>query len=206
MQNVIKIAGFGNRLRRWIDILLNDFKSRVNHVGNLLREILLGRGARQGDPIATTLFVIAIEVLLIRIRTDKDVEPYQFFAGMGQKPIETKVDGYCDDLTLVLPRIERAVRAAMRAVESFAPVSGLKINKDKIREVIGPGGKMIREITENTGAKIDLDDDGTVKVAAVDEKAAEAAIKWIKDLTQEPEVGAIYDGKVVKMIQESNLI
>ena len=131
IKNVIKIAGFGNRLRRWIDILLNDFKSRVNHVGNLLREILLGRGARQGDPIATTLFVIAIEVLLIRIRTDRDIVPYQFFAGMGQKPIETKVDGYCDDLTLILPRIERAVRAAMKAVESFAPISGLKINKDK---------------------------------------------------------------------------
>ena len=131
IKNVIEIAGFGKRLRKWIDILLNDFKSRVNHAGNLLREILLGRGARQGDPIATTLFVIAIEILLIRIRSDKDILPYRFFAGMGQNPIETKVDGYADDLTLLLPRIERALRAAMRAVENFYNISGLKLNRDK---------------------------------------------------------------------------
>jgi polyribonucleotide nucleotidyltransferase len=74
----------------------------------------------------------------------------------------------------------------------------LKINKDKIREVIGPGGKMIREICETTGAKIDLEDDGTVKVAAVDQKAADAAIDWIRSITAEPEVGTIYNGKVVK--------
>ena len=59
LKNVIKIAGFGLRLREWIDILLNDFKSRVNHAGNLLRDILLRRGARLGDPIATRLFLIA---------------------------------------------------------------------------------------------------------------------------------------------------
>jgi polyribonucleotide nucleotidyltransferase len=101
----------------------------------------------------------------------------------------------------ILEEMAKSIDTSRVEVSSNAPrITAFKINKDKIREVIGPGGKMIREITETTGAKIDLDDDGTVKVAAVDEKAAEAAIKWIKDLTQEPEVGAIYDGKVVKTV------
>jgi polyribonucleotide nucleotidyltransferase len=71
---------------------------------------------------------------------------------------------------------------------------------DKIREIIGPGGKMIREICETTGAKIDIDDDGSVKVAAIDEKASQAAIDMIKNITAEPEVGVIYTGKVVKTV------
>ena len=71
---------------------------------------------------------------------------------------------------------------------------------DKIREIIGPGGKMIREICETTGAKIDIDDDGTVKVAAVDEKASDAAVAMINDIAAEPEVGVIYSGTVVKTV------
>ena len=66
--------------------------------------------------------------------------------------------------------------------------------------MIGSGGKVIREITETTGAKIDIDDDGTVKVAAVDGDAAKAAIDWIRGIVAEPEVGVIYNGKVVKVV------
>ena len=71
---------------------------------------------------------------------------------------------------------------------------------NKIREVIGSGGKVIREITETTGAKIASDDDGTIKVAAVDGNAAQAAIDWIRGMVAEPELGAIYNGKVVKTV------
>ena len=76
----------------------------------------------------------------------------------------------------------------------------MSIPVDKIREVIGTGGKVIREIVEKTGAKIDIEDDGTIKVAASSGTAIEAAIKWIKSIVSEPEVGAIYDGKVVKVV------
>ena len=76
----------------------------------------------------------------------------------------------------------------------------INIPKDKIREVIGSGGKVIREICEVTGAKIDIEDDGTIKVAAVDAAAADKAINWIKGIVAEPEQGVIYDGKVVKIM------
>ena len=101
----------------------------------------------------------------------------------------------------ILNEMGKALENARDRISDNAPrITIIKINKDKIREVIGPGGKMIREICEVTGAKIDLEDDGTVKVAAVDQKAADAAIEWIRSITAEPEVGAMYTGKVVKTV------
>jgi polyribonucleotide nucleotidyltransferase len=83
----------------------------------------------------------------------------------------------------------------------FAPrIEQLSIPTDKIRDVIGSGGKVIREIVEKTGAKINIEDDGTVKVASADGKSIEAAIKWIKSITDDPEEGAIYQGTVVKTV------
>jgi len=101
----------------------------------------------------------------------------------------------------ILGEMAKAISAAREAISENAPrITVIQINKDKIREVIGPGGKVIREICETTGAKVDIEDDGTVKVAAVDEQAAKAAIDWIKGITAEPEVGEIYTGKVVKTV------
>jgi polyribonucleotide nucleotidyltransferase len=101
----------------------------------------------------------------------------------------------------ILGEMAKGLNSARTEVSDHAPrITTIKINKDKIREVIGPGGKMIREICETTNTKIDLDDDGTVKVAAVDQAAADATVDWIKSLTQEPEVGKIYSGKVVKTV------
>jgi polyribonucleotide nucleotidyltransferase len=74
----------------------------------------------------------------------------------------------------------------------------MKIPTDKIREVIGSGGKVIREIVEKTGAKINIDDDGTVKIASSDGNSIKAAIAWIKSIASDPEIGLIYDGTVVK--------
>ena len=101
----------------------------------------------------------------------------------------------------ILSEMAKGLNSARTEVSNHAPrITTIKINKDKIRDIIGPGGKMIREICETTGTKIDLDDDGVVKVAAVDQKAADAAIDWIQGLTAEPEVGKIYNGKVVKTV------
>ncbi len=101
----------------------------------------------------------------------------------------------------ILGEMAKALAGAREEVSENAPrITTLSIPRDKIREVIGSGGKVIREITETTGAKIDIDDDGTVKVAAVDANAAKAAIDWIRGIVAEPEVGVIYNGKVVKVV------
>jgi polyribonucleotide nucleotidyltransferase len=101
----------------------------------------------------------------------------------------------------ILGEMAKALTVAREGVSSNAPrITTITIPKDKIREVIGSGGKVIREITEVTGAKIDIEDDGTIKVAAVDASASQAAIDWIRGIVAEPEVGVIYTGKVVKTV------
>jgi polyribonucleotide nucleotidyltransferase len=74
----------------------------------------------------------------------------------------------------------------------------IQVPKDKIRDIIGTGGKVIRDIVEKTGCKIDIDDNGTVKIAATDDKKAQGAIDMIRGIIAEPEIGVIYNGKVVK--------
>ena len=101
----------------------------------------------------------------------------------------------------ILGEMAKGLNTARDSVSNNAPrITTITIPKDKIREIIGPGGKIIREICEVTGAKIDIEDDGTVKVAAVDQNAAKAALDWIKSIVAEPEIGEIYTGKVVKTV------
>ncbi len=102
----------------------------------------------------------------------------------------------------ILGEMAKGLGSAREGVSQNAPrITSFQIPRDKIREIIGTGGKVIREICETTGAKVDIEDDGTIKVAAVDQKAADAAIQWIKGIVAEPEVGVIYQGKVVKTME-----
>jgi polyribonucleotide nucleotidyltransferase len=99
----------------------------------------------------------------------------------------------------ILGEMAKAITASRSEVGEFAPrIETMKIPTEKIREVIGTGGKVIREIVEKTGAKINIEDDGTIKIASSDGSQIEAAIKWIRSITDEAEVGAIYQGTVVK--------
>jgi polyribonucleotide nucleotidyltransferase len=101
----------------------------------------------------------------------------------------------------ILGEMAKAISGARTEIGEYAPkIETMSIPTDKIREVIGSGGKVIREIVEKTGAKVDISDDGTVKVSASDGAKIKAAIDWIKSIASEPEVGAIYDGKVVKVV------
>ncbi|MGE4314369.1 MAG: polyribonucleotide nucleotidyltransferase [Pseudobdellovibrionaceae bacterium] len=101
----------------------------------------------------------------------------------------------------ILGEMSKALTEARSGVRENAPqMVQISIPVDKIRDVIGTGGKVIREITETTGVKMDVEDDGTIRVAATDTAAIEAAVKWIRNLTDEPEKGKIYDGKVVKVV------
>ena len=102
----------------------------------------------------------------------------------------------------ILGEMAKGLVGARESVAATAPrITQFMIPKDKIREVIGTGGKVIREITEQTGTKIDIEDDGTIKVAAVDAIAGQKAIDWIKGIVAEPEIGVIYTGKVVKCVE-----
>src|SRR4030095_10102538 len=95
----------------------------------------------------------------------------------------------------ILGEMAKASGTARAELGEHAPrIETIKIPTDKIREVIGSGGKVIREIVEKTGAKIDISDDGTVKVASADGESIRSALKWIKGIVAEPEVGEIYEG------------
>jgi polyribonucleotide nucleotidyltransferase len=101
----------------------------------------------------------------------------------------------------ILGEMGKGLDHARDSVSGNAPrIVTISIPKEKIREVIGTGGKVIREICETTGAKIDIDDDGTIKVASVDSDAGQKAIDWIRGIVAEPELGVIYTGKVVKVV------
>ena len=101
----------------------------------------------------------------------------------------------------ILNEMSKAITSSREALADTAPkITTLKIKLEKIRDVIGPGGKVIREICETTGAKVDIEDDGTVKIAASDNDSSDAALKKINDIVAEAELGVIYTGKVVKTV------
>ena len=101
----------------------------------------------------------------------------------------------------ILGEMAKAITEHRAELGEHAPrIEMFKIPTDKIREVIGTGGKVIREIVEKTGAKINIEDDGSVKVASANADSIKAAINWIKSIAAEPEVGMIYDGTVVKVM------
>jgi len=120
-------------------------------------------------------------------------------AGITEEIMKVALAQAKEGRTHILGEMAKAIDTSRSTVGEFAPrIETITIPTDKIREVIGSGGKVIREIVEKTGAKVDINDDGTVKVSSSDGKAIDAAIKWIKSITDEPEVGAIYQGTVVK--------
>ena len=101
----------------------------------------------------------------------------------------------------ILDEMAKALSTARPDINAHAPrITQLSIPKDKIREVIGTGGKVIREICEVSGAKIDVEDDGTVKVAATNTESGDKAVQMIRDIVAEPEIGTVYTGKVVKVL------
>jgi polyribonucleotide nucleotidyltransferase len=122
-------------------------------------------------------------------------------AGITEQIMKTALAQAKDGRVHILGEMAKALTAARAELGEHAPrIETLKIPVDKIREVIGTGGKVIREIVEKTGAKINVEDDGTVKVASANGEQIRAAIKWIKSIASDPEVGQIYEGSVVKVM------
>jgi len=122
-------------------------------------------------------------------------------AGITEEIMRVALSQAKDGRLHILGEMAKAITAARAELGEHAPrIETFKIPVDKIRDVIGTGGKVIREIVEKTGAKINIEDDGSVKVASADGESIKAAINWIKSITSEPEVGQIYDGTVVKVM------
>ncbi|RLL75031.1 polyribonucleotide nucleotidyltransferase [Ochrobactrum soli] len=131
--------------------------------------------------------------------------------GITALQMDIKIDGITEEIMKValeqakggrihiLGEMSKALSTSREELGEFAPrIEVMNIPTDKIRDVIGSGGKVIREIVEKTGAKINIEDDGTVKIASSNGKEIEAAKKWIHSIVAEPEVGEIYEGTVVK--------
>ncbi|WP_077962790.1 polyribonucleotide nucleotidyltransferase [Ensifer adhaerens] len=132
-------------------------------------------------------------------------------AGITSLQMDIKIEGITEEIMgialnqakggrlHILGEMAKAISESRGQLGEFAPrIEVMNIPVDKIREVIGSGGKVIREIVEKTGAKINIEDDGTVKIASSSGKEIEAARKWIHSIVAEPEVGQIYEGTVVK--------
>ncbi|MEM5581615.1 polyribonucleotide nucleotidyltransferase [Roseibium sp. AS2] len=133
--------------------------------------------------------------------------------GITSLQMDIKIDGITEEIMKIalgqakdgrihiLAEMAKALTEARAELGEHAPrIEVMKIPVDKIREVIGSGGKVIREIVEKTGAKVNIEDDGTVKIASSDGKAIKAAVNWINSIAAEPEVGVIYEGTVVKCV------
>ncbi|HEV7334598.1 MULTISPECIES: polyribonucleotide nucleotidyltransferase [Bosea] len=145
---------------------------------------------------------------------DMDFKVAGTAAGITSLQMDIKIAGITEEIMKValgqakggrdhiLGEMSKALSASRTQLGEYAPrIETMKIPVDKIREVIGSGGKVIREIVEKTGAKVNIEDDGTIKIASADGKSIEAAIKWIKSIVSEAEPGMIYDGTVVKIME-----
>src|SRR3954465_1457265 len=136
--------------------------------------------------------------------TEKGITSLQMdikIAGITEEIMKTALGQAKDGRLHILGEMAKALTQARAELGEHAPrIEVFSIPTDKIREVIGTGGKVIREIVEKTGAKINIEDDGTVKVASAKAESIRAAINWIKSIASDPEVGQIYEGTVVKVM------
>jgi polyribonucleotide nucleotidyltransferase len=136
--------------------------------------------------------------------TDQGVTSLQMdikIAGITEEIMKVALGQAKDGRMHILGEMAKALTSARAELGEHAPrIEMFKIPTDKIREVIGTGGKVIREIVEKTGAKINIEDDGSVKVASADGESIKAAINWIKSIASDPEPGKIYEGTVVKVM------
>tara|TARA_R110002051_G_scaffold49047_1_gene96180 strand:+ start:2339 stop:4627 length:2289 start_codon:yes stop_codon:yes gene_type:complete len=136
--------------------------------------------------------------------TEKGITSLQMdikVAGITQEIMKSALEQASGGRAHILGEMSKALSSVRTEMSEHAPrIETLQINKEKIREVIGTGGKVIREIVAETGAKVDIDDEGLIKVSSSDKSQIDAAIAWIKGIVEEAEVGKVYDGKVVNLV------
>jgi polyribonucleotide nucleotidyltransferase len=122
-------------------------------------------------------------------------------AGITEEIMKQALAQAAEGRTHILGEMAKALASTRTELSEFAPrIETMQIDKAKIRDIIGTGGKVIREIVATTGAKVDIDDEGLIKISSSDPAQIEAARKWISGIVEEAEVGKIYDGKVVNIV------
>jgi polyribonucleotide nucleotidyltransferase len=164
---------------------------------------------KEGDDVAVLTDILGDEDHL----GDMDFKVAGTANGVTAIQMDIKIGGVSREILLaalrqaregrlhILERMNAAIPSHRPELSPFAPrIYVMMVKTDRIREIIGPGGKVIRGIQEQTGVKIDIEDDGTVKIAAVDADSARAAISIIEGIVQEPEVGKVYKGRVRKIM------
>ena len=164
---------------------------------------------KDGDDVAVLSDILGDEDHL----GDMDFKVAGTSEGITSLQMDIKIAGITEDIMTtalnqakggrhhILNEMNKALEEARDDVGEFAPrIETMKIPVDKIRDVIGSGGKVIREIVDTTGARVSVEDDGSIKIASNDQASITAAKDWIHSLTAEPEVGVIYKGKVVKVV------
>lgn len=165
------------------EIILSDILGDEDHLGDMDFKIA---GTREG--------VTAIQ-MDIKIR------------GISKETMEKAVVQGQQGVGRILDIMAGTIEKPREALSPFAPrIYTMTIKPEKIREVIGPGGKVIRSIIERTGVKIDIDDSGTVNIVSVDEESANAAIEIVKSIIKEVEVGTVYTGKVVRVLDAGAIV
>ena len=136
--------------------------------------------------------------------TEKGITAFQMdtkISGVPREVMLRALNQAKDGRLYILDEMGKALAAPRDELNQFAPrITSIKINPDKIRDIIGPGGKMIRSIQERTGTNVNVEDDGTVKVSSSDQGAADAALAIIRELTQEAEIGKLYLGVVKRTV------
>ncbi len=136
--------------------------------------------------------------------TEKGITSLQMdikVAGITQEIMKSALEQASGGRAHILGEMSKALSSVRTEMSEHAPrIETLQINKEKIRDVIGTGGKVIREIVAETGAKVDIDDEGLIKVSSSDKSQIDAALAWIAGIVEEAEVGKIYDGKVVNLV------
>ncbi|MGD9300515.1 MAG: polyribonucleotide nucleotidyltransferase [Desulfobacterales bacterium] len=157
-------------------VILSDILGDEDHTGDMDFKVA---GTREG--------ITALQMDIKILELSKDIM---------EKALKQAREGRLH----IMGKMTEALEKPRREISPFAPtINTIQIKPDKIREIIGPGGKVIRGIQSETGTSIEIDDSGLVKVAAFSKEEGDAAIKMIEELIREPEVGAIYEGKVVKI-------
>jgi len=164
---------------------------------------------KEGDKSAVLTDILGDEDHL----GDMDFKVAGTTAGITALQMDIKIDGITRDIMSValdqakegrmtiLEQMNRVIAAPREDISEHAPrIITIKINPEKIRDVIGKGGATIRALTEETGASIDIDDDGTVKIASVDSAAGQEALRRVEQITADVEVGSIYEGRVAKLM------